>query len=110
MKARTWYYEGSTFTNPEFKQQGKPFIVNAALKQLWLNSLPKAKVLSLKEKIKAWLIPQLIAKSEPLRSENLGESQSFLNEEEEESLEEELDREEKESEESDLRENEEEMI
>jgi hypothetical protein len=108
MKARTWYYEGSTFTSPEFKQQGKPFIVNAALKQLWLNSLPKEKVLSLKEKIKAWLIPQPIVKSEPLRSENLEESQSFLNEEE--SLEEELDREEKESEESDLKEIEEEMI
>lgn len=52
MKPRRWYYEGSTFVSPEFKQSGKPFIVNAEIKKLWLDSLPKHK--TLKEKIAEW--------------------------------------------------------
>lgn len=53
MKPRTWFYEGETFISPEFKQQGKPFIINQEIKQLWLNSLPKKKTLA--ERLHEWL-------------------------------------------------------
>lgn len=50
---RTWFYEGSTFVSPEFKQQGKPYIVNAEIKQKWLDSLPKHETLA--QKLGHWL-------------------------------------------------------
>jgi hypothetical protein len=53
MKPRNWFYEGSLFVSPEFKQSGKPFQVNSEIKKLWLNSLPKKKTLA--EKIHEWL-------------------------------------------------------
>ena len=49
MKPRTWFFEGSLIVSPEFKQQGKPYKINKDIKQEWLNSFPKVKVLSLKE-------------------------------------------------------------
>ena len=52
MPPRTWFYEGETFVSPEFRQSGKPFIVNAEIKKLWLDSLPKPK--TLKQKILEW--------------------------------------------------------
>jgi len=39
---RTWLFEGKIFNSPEFKQQGKPYIVNQAIRQRWFNSMPKA--------------------------------------------------------------------
>jgi hypothetical protein len=29
---RTWFYEGQTFVSPEWKQQGKPYQINRALR------------------------------------------------------------------------------
>jgi hypothetical protein len=59
MKLRTWFSNGSTFESPEFKQKGKPYLINEEIKQKWLSSLPKPKVLSLTEKLKALLTPKL---------------------------------------------------
>jgi hypothetical protein len=86
MKTRTWFYEGETFISPEFKQQGKPFIINNEIKKLWLDSLPKPK--TLKEKILSWFA---VRKAEPnplfkpTTSENLDDSEprSVYNESEE---------------------------
>ncbi len=39
---RTWLFEGKIFDSPEFKQQGKPYIINQAIRQRWFNSMPKA--------------------------------------------------------------------
>jgi hypothetical protein len=97
MKAQTWFYEGLTFVSPEFKQQGKPFIINRAIKDAWLNALPKKKILSLSEKIKLLLNPEIKRTQSLFKSENQ-ESKS-------ESLEETLDildSQEKENEEEDL--------
>jgi hypothetical protein len=41
MKPKTWSYESLTFGGPEFKQQGKPYIINRDVKTEWLNFLPK---------------------------------------------------------------------
>jgi hypothetical protein len=97
MKPRTWFYEGKIFISPEFKQSGKSFIINRTIKQEWLDSLPKEKVLSLKDKIKNWFSPLSVPnKTKPLSPENLeNNSNSFF---------EELDEQEKESENSDLEE------
>jgi hypothetical protein len=58
MKPKHWFYEGSIFVSPEFKQVGKPYIVNQEIKQLWLNTLPKPKTLS--QKINDWFNNQRI--------------------------------------------------
>jgi hypothetical protein len=52
LKPRHWFYEGKVFISPEFRQVGKPFIVNQQIKQKWLDSLPKHKTLA--EKIANW--------------------------------------------------------
>ncbi len=70
MKPKTWFYEGSIFVSPEFKQNGKPYIVNQEIKQLWLNTLPKPKTLS--EKINQWL-KSYIAKAQRPNSQGLNE-------------------------------------
>ena len=70
MTPRTWFYEGETFVSPEFKQVGKPYIINQEIKQLWLNSLPKPKTLS--EKINQWL-KSYIAKAQRPNSQGLNE-------------------------------------
>lgn len=80
MKPRNWFFEGSTFISPNWKQQGKPFQINRDIKQEWLNSLPKPKVLTLKDKLKAWLHPTETAietrkKNKPLSPENLENNQ-----------------------------------
>lgn len=62
MPQKTCFFNGSIFVSPEFKQNGKPFIINKAIKEKWLKSLPKEKTLSLKEKIRVWLNPQTVAK------------------------------------------------
>jgi hypothetical protein len=54
MKAKTWLYNDELFTSPTFSQKGKPFEINAEIKKLWLDSLPKPK--SLKQKILTWLL------------------------------------------------------
>ncbi len=110
MPQRTWFYEGSTFTSPEWKQQGKPYKINAEIIQEWLNSLPKQKTVSLKEKIAKWFnfsVP-LIAK--PIRTQNsFFESRKINLEENEDSENSELE-ENLTEEERDLREIEEELI
>jgi hypothetical protein len=60
MPSRTWYYEGSIFESPEFKQHGKPYQINKALKAK-IPETPEQKeerVLSLSEKILKWIDPQ----------------------------------------------------
>jgi hypothetical protein len=52
---RTWFFEGSTFVSPEWKQQGKPYQINSELKQQWLNNLPKPQKLTLKQRFNNWL-------------------------------------------------------
>ena len=83
MKERTWFFDGKTFLSPTFKQQGKPHIINAEIKQIWLNTLPKPKVLSFTEKLKLWLAPQTVKFSPKPRQEGLTESNSFFESEEE---------------------------
>jgi hypothetical protein len=56
MPSRKWFYEGSTFESPEFKQSGKPYIINAEIKKKWLESLPVKE--SLSEKIARWFKPK----------------------------------------------------
>jgi hypothetical protein len=80
MKPRTWFYEGSTFVSPEFKQSGKPYIVNQEIKKAWLDSLPKPK--TLREKLHEWLTSKPIkfekvnlANSETTNSNNSEESE-----------------------------------
>jgi hypothetical protein len=68
VKPRNWFYDGSVFVSPEFKQNGKPYIVNQQIKQIWLNSLPKPKTLS--EKINQWL-KNYIAKANKPNSQGL---------------------------------------
>jgi len=100
MKPRTCFFDGSTFVSPEFKQNGKPFQINGAIKQQWLDSLPKPKHLTLAEKIKAWFTPkpQATTTNRNLSSEDIAKT------------EEELDKLDREQEENDLREIEEEFI
>ena len=83
MKSRTWFYDGSTFESPEFKQAGKPYLINSEIKAMWLNALPKPKVLSFTEKLKLWLAPQTVKFSPKPRQEGLTESNSFFKREEE---------------------------
>jgi hypothetical protein len=40
MPPKTWFFEGSTFESPEFKQKGKPYQINKEVKEKWLQSLP----------------------------------------------------------------------
>jgi len=94
---RTWFYEGQTFVSPEWKQQGKPYQINGAIKEEWLKSLPKKKTLSLIDRIKLWLNPLAIKEMAKPESQN----SFFENENLEETLEE-LDNQEKENEEEDL--------
>ena len=54
MPQKTWFFEGSTFVSPEFKQSGKPYQINRAIQKLYVANLPKPKTLT--EKIKAWFI------------------------------------------------------
>lgn len=126
MKPKTWLYNGEVFTSPMFIQQGKPFSINAQIKKMWLDSLPKTKVLTLKEKIKAWFKPLSVPKTQTSKQENLEQTQeSFfeskkleseeslsLEELEEKELNDTLSEEEREQleEEQNLREIEEEMI
>lgn len=85
MPLRTWFFEGKTFVSPTFKQSGKQHIINRAVKQEWLDSLPKEKVLSLKDKIKLWFNPQSMPnKTQPLRTGNLENNPNSLFESEEE--------------------------
>jgi energy-coupling factor transporter ATP-binding protein EcfA2 len=86
MKPRNWFYEGSIFVSPEFKQNGKPFQVNREIKKLWLNSLPKKKTLA--EKIKPWLTVQ--KETNPfLKKQVISQTSSQLNEMEKEDIEDE---------------------
>lgn len=108
MKERTWFFEGKTFISPTFKQNGKPYIINAQIKQAWLKIQPKQpKPLSLREKITKWLNPIGYSIKERKNEPLCQTSNSFLNEEsiENSELEENLSEEER-----DLREIEEEWI
>jgi len=43
---RTWLFNGETFVSPNWKQNGKPFIINRELRQKWFSQVkqkPKAK-------------------------------------------------------------------
>lgn len=87
MKPRTWFFEGQTFISPEFKQQGKPHIINKEIKQAWLNSLPKPQ--SLKEKFLSWLTSKPEPKTQPQQratttSQTLDDSEKSVYSEEEE--------------------------
>jgi hypothetical protein len=39
MQPKTWFFEGSTFTSPDFKQSGKPFQVNKVIKADYIKNL-----------------------------------------------------------------------
>lgn len=54
MKPRNWFFDGTVFVSPTFKQNGKPYLINSEIKQAWFNSLPKPRTLS--EKILDWLV------------------------------------------------------
>jgi hypothetical protein len=41
MEPRTWLIEGKTIVSPEFKQQGKPYIINAKIREKWFRLMPK---------------------------------------------------------------------
>jgi hypothetical protein len=106
MKERTWYFEGQTFISPTFKQEGKPYQINGAIKEAWLNSLPKVKPLSLTEKIGLLLNPFSVPK-------RFKKTNSLFESEDEDSLEEtikEQDETEKKNEEFDLESIEEEYV
>ena len=112
MKARTWLFNGELILSPEFKQNGKPFIINSEIKQKWLNALPKQKAQSLKEKVLNWLknkpeekLPPEQQLKENYRITETEETSNSLFE-----FEKELDKQEKENEEEDLQAIEEEWI
>jgi hypothetical protein len=54
MQARTWLYGEKLFISPEFKQQGKPYLINRSNNEAYQNSLPKQPKKTLAEKIKSW--------------------------------------------------------
>jgi len=54
MKPKTWFFEGSTFESPNWTQSGKPFQINQAIKEKWLESLPKEQTLF--NKLATWLM------------------------------------------------------
>jgi hypothetical protein len=90
MKSRAWYFEGSTVQSPDFKQSGKPYIINRAIKEKWLANLPKPKPQSLTDKIQKWLMPfsakEIITRVEQQkqqRIENLAIQQQAQEDEEE---------------------------
>jgi len=64
MKPKQWFYEGLTFESPEFKQQGKPFQINKALKTKLTPETPEQRKLNLAEKISKWLNPRAYLESE----------------------------------------------
>ncbi len=70
MQARNWFYEGSLFVSPEFKQNGKPYIINAEIKQAWLNTLPKQKTLA--QKLAQWLKNRVV---DPRDGKNLSSAE-----------------------------------
>jgi len=43
MQPRTWLYCEKFFVSPEFKQSGKPYLINRSNKESWQNNQPKAK-------------------------------------------------------------------
>ncbi len=72
MKPKTWFYEGLTFESPNFKQNGKPYKINKALKaQLTPESTTERK-LNLAEKISKWLNPTAFLMNE-LKKGNLAQ-------------------------------------
>jgi len=54
MKPRTWLIEGQTIVSPEFKQQGKPYIINRALRAKYQQQQTQPKP-SLTERFKRWM-------------------------------------------------------
>jgi hypothetical protein len=40
MPLRTWFFEGLTFKSPEWKQNGKPYIINKEMKKAYVENLP----------------------------------------------------------------------
>jgi hypothetical protein len=49
MEPRTWLIEGKTIVSPEFKQQGKPYIINQAIREKWFARMPKQEPTKAKE-------------------------------------------------------------
>ena len=98
MPPRIWFYNGSTFKSPEFKQKLKPYKINNEIKQEWINSLPKPKTPTLKDRIQVWfsLFMPIMPKTKSRVSNSFFESENL-----EETIEE-LDNQEKENEEEDL--------
>jgi hypothetical protein len=94
MKPKTWYYEGLVFESPEFKQSGKPYKINAEIKQAWLKNLPKTSPQTLSEKIQGWLKPFMLPSAKEIieraeqkrqqRAENLTIQQQAIDEEDNE--------------------------
>jgi hypothetical protein len=60
MPSRNWLYCEKLFTSPEFKQSGKPYLINSDNREAWQNSQPKPKTLSLSDRIKNWLMPLML--------------------------------------------------
>ncbi len=96
MKPKNWYFEGLVFESPEFKQNGKPYLINSRIKTELLNSLPAPEEKkTLAQKTKEFLNPalkvlvlkeQMKASNSLFESENLEEKeyQENVNAEEEE--------------------------
>jgi hypothetical protein len=63
MKPKTWYFEGSTIQSPEFKQSGKPFIVNKAIKAQYLANL-KPQSQPKKSFIEKWILPLMFPQTQ----------------------------------------------
>jgi hypothetical protein len=72
MPLRTWFYEGQTFVSPEWKQQGKPYQINRALRAKY-NSQQTQKPQSLIERFKNWQKQKLINRQRQLRRQRLAQ-------------------------------------
>jgi hypothetical protein len=81
MKPRTWFFNGSAFLSPTWTQNGKPYQINQAIKQKWLESLPKSQTLF--NKLCTWfMFPRQKALFEEIQ--RLKRERSSLAEEEQE--------------------------
>jgi hypothetical protein len=83
MTARKWFFENSVITAPDFRQNGKPFIINSEIRQKWLDMQPKTpEKKTLAQKILDWLTGK---ESEPKTPKSNTQKFFVENEEEKES-------------------------
>jgi hypothetical protein len=72
MQARTWLYNETLFISPEFKQAGKPVIINRSNREAWQDSLPKKPQKTLMQKIGQWLKNRIVDPTDAKTLTNLG--------------------------------------